>query len=219
MGFSEAHAKRALNAAGPNVDAALNWCLENPETESESGPATAETTPKAAAETTPKTVAPATDNVAMDDDAELDSEMAAIIANIKDSETKNSASSSSKQGDKPAQKKTSEMTSEEKMQWLAERTELVRKNRELNGIQSEKDAHKSKVAANKAVTAATELKEKLAVEQANAAQKKKKKEQDAAKQHRKEIKEKIEAEKERRRIAHAREVEELKKSKEISGSQ
>jgi len=126
------------------------------------------------------------------------------------------AASSSPSSAQSGQKSVSDMTSEEKMAWLAARKEEVKLKREKEAF----DKVKSDFKSSKGMTSAlNNLKEQREEEERQAAILKRKKEDaDKAKQ-RKEIAERLAADKERRRLEQQRQNEAVRKAKEAKESQ
>lgn len=206
FGFSEIRGTRALaGTENRSLDSALTWLQTHEQDVDIDLPL--DVAPLAVSQPTTQRAAVAAAASArnaqplMDDDAELDPEMAAIVAAKRGRPVE--GDSMPEGVTEQERKKICEMTSEEKQQWLADRRKLVREKQSQKALDLEKDSHKSRIEIGKAQSKAKEAQEARAAEMAAAAIAKKKREEAASKAHRKEILAKIEADKERRRKEQA----------------
>lgn len=224
FGFSEIRGTRALaGTENKSLDSALTWLqahdqdfdIDLPFDVAPLVSATPSVPPPSAGSAARSNLLPAARQAAplLDDDAELDPEMAAIVAAARGKGT-GAESAMSAAGTEAERKKISDMTSEEKQQWLADRRKLVRDKQTQQALEKEKDTHKSRIEMGKAQSKATEAAEARAAELAAAAIAKKKRDEAASKAHKKEILAKIAADKERRRKEQAEALAQIAAAKE-----
>lgn len=133
------------------------------------------------------------------EEPDLDEELANILEQAQKDKTKSATG-----------KKIQDMTSDEKMEWLAKRREEVREKHRKEKIEREKNSEASRRTMAKA---AADMKERREMFAAKDLARLKKKEEAERKKHRKEIKEKIRLQKERRKREAEREKERLAKLK------
>jgi hypothetical protein len=223
MGFPREKAIRALQQVkNSSLDAAMNAMFSLPDAVAGDTPSSSITTSTAAPSQSNKAqskllaqhpdtkqaepvteAATATPNAnAVEESlAELDPEAQAIFAKLQREKAAKSKARAAKP-DGPPKKKTSEMTSEEKMEWLAQRREQVAKDKIKQKFQTVKEREMSRRNTAKAANTLRRKREEMEMEALKRARMKEKAEKKAAK---KRIKERIAMEKERRKKEAARE--------------
>jgi len=208
MGFSRLRCEKALILTGnKGVDQALNWLMqhENDADIDEPLAVVGSTTASAGGHT-----ASAAELDDMDDDAR------AIYEEAQRKKLQQRGVSYSGGANEPSagagssgsgKVSTLNMTSEEKMEWLARRRAEVKAAKEAAAIEAIKEAERNRKKSQKESAKSDELREQLQREQADNAIKLKKKEEAEKKAARARVLAKLEEDKQRRREQHQREME------------
>ena len=215
MGFTDIRAQKALLFTG-NKDAedALNWLVEHQEDADIDEPLQV-----MGVEKKDNGGLPAGVNI-----DELDEDAQVLYADLMKRKAKEQAAAGSKStstasasatttpvgGASDGKKAVSDMTSEEKRQWLEDRRAAVKVKKETEALEKVKSDYKSTKGMTSALNDLKEQKEEFERQQAMA--RRKKEDADKARQRR-DVQEKIAADKERRRLEQERTMAALQKAK------
>ena len=221
MGFTDLRAQKALLFTG-NKDAedALNWLVEHQEDADIDEPLTVVGVEKKSAQDNGGL--PAGVNIDdLDEDGQVlyaemmkrkAKEQAATAATARSTAAASSSSASSASASAGSGKKAvSDMTSEEKQQWLQDRKAEVKAKKEAESMAKIKSDFKSTKGMTSALNELKDQREEFERQQAIA--RRKKEDADKAKQRR-EVQEKIAADKERRRLEQEKTMAALQKAKD-----
>jgi len=155
----------------------------------------------------------------LDGDDDIDPSVLALAKSVRDRETALSRAQQTAADRRAGEKPLSEMTHDEKMQWLEKRQAQVKERRAKEAIESEKERELNRRDVGKA---AQEVQEKLEMMRMKDAAALKRKEDAEKRVAMNRIKEKINADKERRRKEaeeRAKEVEKIRAAKQGGGQQ
>ena len=218
MGFNDTRAQKALLFTG-NKDAedALNWLVEHQEDADIDEPLQVVGVERKEKESNGLPAGVNIDD--LDEDAQVlyadlqkrrAKEQAAIGASSAAAAAKSAATSTTASDANSGKKAVADMDSEEKRQWLEDRKAAVKAKREAEALEKVKTDFKSNKGMTSAMNDLKEQREEFERQQAIA--RKKKEEADKVK-HRREIQEKIAADKERRRVEQEKTMAALAKAK------